>query len=100
MLLLRVYNYWDFPKGVVEPGEDPLAAARREVREETTHRRSRFRLGRAIHVETAPYGRENKVARYYLAATDNAKPVSLPVNPASSAKPSITNGAGCLSTRR
>lgn len=27
-LLLRVYNYWDFPKGEVEPGEDPLAAAR------------------------------------------------------------------------
>ena len=36
VLLLRVYNYWDFPKGVVEPGEDALTAARREVREETT----------------------------------------------------------------
>ena len=36
VLLLRVYNYWDCPKGVVEPGEDPLATARREVREETT----------------------------------------------------------------
>ena len=35
VLLLRVYNYWDCPKGVVEPGEDPLATARREVREET-----------------------------------------------------------------
>jgi len=38
VLLLRVYNYWDCPKGVVEPGEDPLAAARREVHEETGYR--------------------------------------------------------------
>ena len=30
-LLLRAYGYWDFPKGEVEPGEDPLEAARREL---------------------------------------------------------------------
>ena len=23
-LLLRAYEYWDFPKGIVEPGEQPL----------------------------------------------------------------------------
>ena len=34
-LLLRVYRYWDFPKGQVEDQEEPLSAARREVREET-----------------------------------------------------------------
>jgi bis(5'-nucleosidyl)-tetraphosphatase len=28
-LLLRVYTYWDFPKGIVGPGEDPHRAARR-----------------------------------------------------------------------
>ncbi len=33
-LLLRAFHYWDFPKGRVETGETPLAAARREVREE------------------------------------------------------------------
>ncbi len=33
-LMLRVYNYWDFPKGLVEPGEDPLEAACREAEEE------------------------------------------------------------------
>ena len=26
-LLLRAYNHWDFPKGMVEPGEAPLAVA-------------------------------------------------------------------------
>ncbi|MCA9556755.1 MAG: NUDIX domain-containing protein, partial [Myxococcales bacterium] len=30
-LLLRAYNYWDFPKGVVEVAESPLQAAVREV---------------------------------------------------------------------
>jgi bis(5'-nucleosidyl)-tetraphosphatase len=35
-LMLRAYRNWDFPKGVVEPGEDPFVAAQREVTEETT----------------------------------------------------------------
>jgi 8-oxo-dGTP pyrophosphatase MutT (NUDIX family) len=34
-LLLDYGRYWDFAKGHVEAGEDDLAAARREVREET-----------------------------------------------------------------
>ncbi len=33
-LLLRVYNFWDFPKGVLEAGESGLAAAKREAKEE------------------------------------------------------------------
>ena len=32
-LLLRAYKNWDFPKGLVEPGEQPLDAAVREVKE-------------------------------------------------------------------
>lgn len=28
-------NYWDIPKGLADPGEDPRAAALRELREET-----------------------------------------------------------------
>jgi 8-oxo-dGTP pyrophosphatase MutT (NUDIX family) len=78
VLLLRVYNYWDCPKGVVEPGEDPLATARREVREETGIADLEFRWGERF-IETPPYSK-NKVARYYLAAT-HAVDVKLPVNP-------------------
>ena len=34
-LVLRAYNNWDFPKGLVEAGEEQLACAKRELREET-----------------------------------------------------------------
>lgn len=76
-LILRAYRYWDFPKGVVGPGEDPLEAARREVREETALDDLEFRWGPGYR-ETPPYGR-GKVARYYLAASP-AAPVRLPVS--------------------
>lgn len=77
-LLLRAYNYWDFPKGTVEKGEDPLEAALREVREETTLTELVFRWGYDYR-ETPIYGR-GKVARYYLAECPRGE-VSLPVNP-------------------
>ncbi len=78
-LLLRAYRNWDFPKGLVEPGEDPLEAALREVAEETSLRDLRFPWGRAFR-ETGPYGRQGKVARYYLAESP-AGAVHLPVSP-------------------
>lgn len=77
-LMLRAYRNWDFPKGMVEPGEDPLIAARREVREETLIDDLEFRWGDS-YKETEPYG-NRKVARYYLAATRTEK-ISLPVSP-------------------
>ena len=77
-LLLRAYRNWDFPKGLVEPGEDPLAAARREVREETLIEDLWFNWGE-ISRETGPYG-HRKVARYYLAET-RTEQVTLPVSP-------------------
>lgn len=78
VLLLRAYNYWDCPKGLVEPCEDQLTTACREVREETGIEELDFRWG-DTYVETPPYSK-NKVARYYLAATDTSV-VRLPVNP-------------------
>lgn len=78
-LLLRAYNYWDFPKGVVESDESPLQAAIREVEEETTLTDLRFRWG-DVYRETHPYNQGRKVARYYVAeATDTE--VQLPPNP-------------------
>jgi 8-oxo-dGTP pyrophosphatase MutT (NUDIX family) len=75
-LLLRAYNHWDFPKGMVEAGEEPFAAAIREVREETLIEDLEFAWGE-IYTQTNPYSR-GKVARYYLATTRTVE-VSLPV---------------------
>jgi 8-oxo-dGTP pyrophosphatase MutT (NUDIX family) len=66
-LLLRAFNHWDFPKGMVENGEEPLAAAIREVREETLIADLQFGWGE-VYTETGPYSR-GKVARYYIAST-------------------------------
>lgn len=77
-LMLRAYRNWDFPKGVVDPGETPLAAARREVKEETLIDDLQFSWGEE-HYETAPYS-NNKVARYYVGET-RTEQVSLPINP-------------------
>jgi len=76
-LLLRAYRDWDFPKGGVEAGEAPLAAAVREVREETGLSELEFLWGEEYR-ETEPYGR-GKVARYYLARCNQGR-VYLPVN--------------------
>jgi 8-oxo-dGTP pyrophosphatase MutT (NUDIX family) len=76
LLLLRAFNHWDFPKGMVEPGEEPLAAAIREVKEETLIADLDFAWGE-MHTQTGPYSR-GKVARYYLAKT-NTTEVTLPV---------------------
>lgn len=77
-LLLRAFNHWDFPKGMVEHGEEALTAARREVREETLIDDLYFDWGERYR-ETGPYSR-GKVARYYLART-TTEAVSLPVLP-------------------
>lgn len=76
-LLLRCYDYWDFPKGETEPGERELETAVREVEEETALRNLEFRWGVLFH-ETPPYGK-GKVARYYLAEAPGGE-VILPVS--------------------
>jgi 8-oxo-dGTP pyrophosphatase MutT (NUDIX family) len=77
-LLLRAFNHWDFPKGMVEPGEEPLDAARREVREESMIDDLEFRWGEPS-TRTGPYSR-GKVACYYIATT-RTEEITLSVNP-------------------
>ena len=77
-LMLRAYRNWDFPKGIVESGEQPLQAAIREVKEETLIDSLQFRWGE-VYRETAPYSHK-KVARYYVAQT-TTEAVTLPVRP-------------------
>jgi len=78
-LLLRAYKHWDFPKGMVEANETPLQAAIREVEEETTITDLDFKWTE-LYMETGPYGKGNKVARYYVAETQQLD-ISLPINP-------------------
>ncbi len=69
-LMLRAYHHWDFPKGIREDGEEPLEAATREVREETSVDDLSFDWGDRFF-ETGPYSR-GKVARYFIASTRQA----------------------------
>ncbi len=77
-LLLRAYRNWDFPKGLVEPGESPIDAAIREVREETTLDDISFDWG-MVYMETGPYNK-GKIARYYIARSKETH-IHLPINP-------------------
>jgi bis(5'-nucleosidyl)-tetraphosphatase len=77
-LLLRAYRNWDFPKGLVDPGESPLDAALREVREETTLDDISFDWG-LVYMDTGPYNK-GKIARYYIARSKERQ-IVLPVSP-------------------
>jgi 8-oxo-dGTP pyrophosphatase MutT (NUDIX family) len=76
-LVLRAYNNWDFPKGLVEAGEDQLTCAQRELKEETGLASVEFPFGEEYR-ETVPYS-GNKIARYYLGETEEVE-IELPVS--------------------
>jgi bis(5'-nucleosidyl)-tetraphosphatase len=79
VLHLRVYKYWDFPKGMVEEGEDPWSAAIRELEEETGL--SKFSIPfKKVFFETKPYAK-GKVARYYIVVIDEDKDIVFLPNP-------------------
>jgi 8-oxo-dGTP pyrophosphatase MutT (NUDIX family) len=79
LLLLRSWQNWDFPKGMVEPGESPLEAALRETAEETGITDLDFRWGHDYR-EVGPYGSRRKIARYHLAVTAQEH-IVLPISP-------------------
>jgi len=76
-LVLRAYNNWDFPKGLVEAGEDQLTCAKRELKEETGLAAVDFPF-KDEYKETLPYS-GNKVARYYLGETEEVE-IELPIS--------------------
>lgn len=61
------YDDWSLPKGKLEPGEDPLSCAVREVEEETGHR---IRLDRPLPTQTYRTGGRPKEVRYWSARAD------------------------------
>ena len=77
LLVLRAYKNWDFPKGMIEPGESELDAAKRESAEETGLADLEFPFGDE-HQDTLAYS-GGKVARYFLAETDKGV-IELPVS--------------------
>jgi 8-oxo-dGTP pyrophosphatase MutT (NUDIX family) len=77
VLLLRAFRNWDFPKGLIAVGEDPLAAALRETLEETGLTDIAFSWGH-IFRETEPYA-GGKIARFYIAQT-HVERIELPVS--------------------
>ena len=80
LLVLRAYKNWDFPKGMIEPGETELDAARRECTEETGITALEFPFGDA-HQDTVPYA-GGKIARYFLAQAGQSdiQKIQLPVS--------------------
>lgn len=77
LLVLRAFSNWDFPKGLIEDGEDPLDTARRETVEETGITDLAFDFGDSFR-ETIPYA-NGKIARYYLAITETEH-ITLPIS--------------------
>jgi bis(5'-nucleosidyl)-tetraphosphatase len=78
VLVLRAWRNWDFPKGRIEPGETPFAAALRESREEAALDDLTFPWGE-VYRDTPPYA-GGKVSRYFVGET-RRDDVVLPINP-------------------
>jgi 8-oxo-dGTP pyrophosphatase MutT (NUDIX family) len=77
ILVLRCFRNWDFPKGRIEAGEEPIDAAKREAEEETGLTDLDFPFGE-IYRDTLPYA-GGKIARYYIGET-SAEDIRLPIS--------------------
>ncbi len=81
-LLLRAWNFWDFPKGRVEEGEDALETAIRETFEEASLEADElnFRWGTDSYTTKPFKGYQGmKVGEYFVAETTREQ-IELPVN--------------------
>lgn len=78
-MILRAFSYWDFPKGMIETGEEAEIAAVRELEEETGISQVEFTWGEEF-VDTEPYGK-CKVARYFLAQVKAESKIEFLPNP-------------------
>ena len=65
LLVLRAFSAWDFPKALVEEGEDALAVAIRATREITGIEELELNWGEEYR-ETVPHN-DGSVSRYYMA---------------------------------
>ena len=83
-LLLRAFNYWDFPKGMREPGEHLAqhGAARGARKPRSTRSISAGARCSARHRRTTTAAR----SRYYLAVAPADATVDLPVGPSQPAR--------------
>lgn len=76
------YDDWSFPKGKVDPGEHVLAAAVREVEEETGLRvRLGLPLAQQRYEVSGPQGRRDKTVAYWSARVQGDDDVSAYVRP-------------------
>jgi 8-oxo-dGTP pyrophosphatase MutT (NUDIX family) len=67
LLVIATNELWDFPRGLIDPGEDEMAVARREVLEQTGLSGIAFPFDDASQ-ETLAWA-FGEVTRYYLAET-------------------------------
>ena len=91
-LMLRAYRNWDFPKGLVEAGEEPLHAARGRCRKRRSLRSCELTWGERFsrpRPTAATKSRATTLARLSIEA------VTLPVRP-ELVGPSITSSVGLL----
>ena len=74
LLLMKAYDFWDFPKGGIEKGESKLEAAVREVEEESGINDLDFCWGKTFY-ETESFGKFNKRVFYFVAKTEKREVV-------------------------
>ena len=79
-LMLRAFQYWDFPKGEFENESMAREAAIREVFEETGIKEEELNIIPEICYLTSPYGKHGKVAHYFFATTTANENIVLPVS--------------------